>query len=325
MRIGVLGTARIVEIALLQPALAVPGVEVAAVASRDRDRAEAYAAAHGIPKVHAAYEDLIGDDTLDAVYVPVPASLHSSWSIAALEAGRDELCEKPFAANSAAATAMVSCAERTGRLLVEAFHWRYHPVAARMIDLGRRIGRLLDAEARFHASIPEDDIRFRLELAGGSFMDLGCYPVHQLRTVTGEEPAVVAASATVGPFGIDRTMEASLAFPSGLRARVSSSMVDADARGVEGISFRLTGEEGELVVDNPMAPQYGHRIRARLADGTEVDESIESATTYEHQLRAFLRYSAREEAPLTGGADAVANMAVIDAVYEAAGLGARGS
>ncbi len=325
MRTGVLSTARIVETALLRPARTVPDIEVAAIASRDRDRAEAYAAEHGISKVHATYEELVADDTLDAVYVPLPASLHARWSIAALEAGRDVLCEKPFAANASEARAMVACAERTGRLLVEAFHWRYHPVAERMIELGRRIGRLVSAEARFHAMIPEDDIRFRLELAGGGFMDLGCYPVHQLRTVTGEEPVVEAASATVGPPGIDRTMEVGLAFPSGLRARVSSSMVDPAAPGVEGISFRLTGEEGELEVDNPMAPQYGHRIRARLADGTEVDESIESATTYEHQLHAFLRYVAREEAPLTGGADAVANMAVLDAVYEAAGLGARGA
>jgi predicted dehydrogenase len=324
VRIGILGAARIAPKALIDPARVVGGVEVAAVAARDLGRAQAFAAAHRIPTVHGSYAELIADPELDAVYVALPASEHAQWSIAALEAGRHVLCEKPFALNAGEAEQMVAVAERTGRELVEAFHWRYHPMAARLIELGAAIGPLEWGVGTFDAPIPPDDIRFQLALGGGATMDLGCYPIHWLRTVTGDEPDVLRASAVEGPPGVDVAMEADLRFPSGLEATMRCSM----APGVKGLPdsavLELRGEAGSFTAHNPLAPQFGNRIDGAFSDGTVIDEVIDAGTSYEHQLRAFAAAVAGEAVPITGGADAIATMRVIDAVYEASGLGARG-
>jgi len=321
MRIGTLGTARITAAALLDPAGALDDVEVAAVASRDPRRAEAFAAAHGIDRVFGTYQDLVEDDSLDAVYIPLPASMHAEWSIRAVQAGRHVLVEKPFAMNAAQASIMVDAAQQSGRLLVEAFHWRYHPLADRMIQVASLLGPLVQAEAVFYTRIPSGDIRYDPALGGGSTMDLGCYPVHWLRTLTGEEPVVIAATAIERPKGIDASLQASLSFPSGLEAVVRSSM-EATSEHPEWW-LRLEGRDGSMRVDNPLAPHLGHRLTADLADGTHLDEQLSLRPTYTYQLEAFRACTTGQAVPLTGGADAVANMATIDAMYRAAGLHPR--
>src|ERR1700737_102197 len=144
IRMGVLGAAKIVPSALIKPARANPDVEVVAVAARDPQRAAAFAAKHGIPTVHPTYEALLADDSLDAVYVPLPNALHGLWTIAALEAGRHVLCEKPFTANAVEAQLVADAAASSGLVVMEAFHWRYHPVAARMVEIvrGGELGEL---------------------------------------------------------------------------------------------------------------------------------------------------------------------------------------
>ena len=322
MRIGILGAAGIADTALVTPAREVDEVEVRAVAARDPGRAEAFARQHGIEVVHPTYQALLDDDSLDAVYVPLANSLHARWSMAALAAGRHVLCEKPSASNADQALAMVEASDRCRRVLVEAFHWRYHPVATRMVQLGKLIGPLQRVEARFHVAIPRDNVRWDLGLAGGSFMDLGCYCMHMVRTVVGAEPVVSRAVAVEGPPGVDASMEADLSFEDGCEAVVSSSMVRETAW-PEAMTFRAWGRRGEMEVLNPMAPQMGHRIRAKLSDGSAVDEVLSSATSYVYQLRAFCRAVDGSQPPVTGGTDAIANMRAIDAVYVASGLGAR--
>ena len=322
MRMGIVGAADITGKAFIEPARMVDEVEICAIAARDPARAEAFAREHGIEVVHPTYQALVQDASLDAVYIPLPNSLHAQWSVAALEEGRHVLCEKPLASNADQAEAVVGTAGRCRRVLVEAFHWRYHPVAGRMIELGKLIGPLERVEARVHVSIPPDNIRFDLGLAGGSFMDLGCYCMHMARTVVGSEPEVTRAVAVEGPRGVDVSMEADLSFAGGCEAVVSSSMV-AETSWPQSMTFRAWGRAGELEVLNPMAPQWGHRIRAKLGDGTTVDEVLSTGTSYEHQLRAFCRVVDGSEVAITGGADAIANMRAIDAVYLASGLGPR--
>jgi predicted dehydrogenase len=323
MRIGVIGAAGITGRALIEPARKLDEVQVAAVAARDPERAAKFAEEHEIPVVHRSYAELLADDSLDAIYVPLANSLHAQWTIAALEAGHHVLCEKPFASNAAQAAEMVATAERTGRVLVEAYHWRYHPVADRMLDLARAVGPLEELETRFSISIPPENIRYDLALAGGSFMDLGCYCMHIARTIAGGNPRVISATAVEGPKGIDLSMETNLKFGDSLDAVVSCSMI-GETSWPESMFVRARGRGGQLEVLNPMAPQWGHRIQAELADGTTVDEVIEAAgTSYDYQLRAFCRAVSGEEEPLTGGADAVATMAAIDGVYTASGLGIR--
>ena len=135
LRIGILGAARIAPMALCRPAREVEGVEVVAIAARDAARAQQFAAKHGIAKVHASYDALLADDAIDAIYNPLPNGLHAEWTIRALEAGKHVLCEKPIASNAAEAAQMAEAAERTGRVLMEAFHWRYHRLAALMREV----------------------------------------------------------------------------------------------------------------------------------------------------------------------------------------------
>jgi predicted dehydrogenase len=135
MRFGILGAATITESALIEPASATDGVEVWSVAARDLARARTYADKHAIPHVRSSYQALVEDPEIDAVYVPLANSLHARWATAALDAGKHVLCEKPLTSNAPQAAEAVAVAERNDRLLVEAFHWRYHPVAERMIDL----------------------------------------------------------------------------------------------------------------------------------------------------------------------------------------------
>ncbi len=277
----------------------------------------------GIERVYPTYADLIADSSLDVVPIPLANSLHAEWTIAALEAGCHVLCEKPLTSNAAQAETVVGTAQRCQRLMVEAFHWRYHPVAHRMLELSRKIGPLQRVEAHFNAKIPSDNVRFQLELAGGSFMDLGCYCVHMVKTVVGSEPEVLRAEAVEGPPSIDLSMQAELSFPGGLPALVSSSVVAEKTVWPSSTTLRAWGEAGQLEVLNPMAPQFGHRVSATLAGGTVVDEVLDLRASYEFQLRAFCRATEGHEHPLTGGQDAIANMRVIDAVYEASGLGIR--
>ncbi len=323
MRMGIIGAAGITARALVEPARSVDGVEICAIAARDPARAEAFAQQHGIKTVYRTYSELLEDGSLDAVYIPLANSLHAEWATAALEAGRHVLCEKPLASNADQAVAMVDAAERSNRLLVEAMHWRYHPVASRMIELGRSVGPIKRVEARFSISVPTDNIRFDLELAGGSFMDLGCYCVHMVRTVVGAEPEVLSAVAVEGPVGIDRSMETNMLLRDNIDAVITTSLMAEKTVWPEAMTFKAWGEAGELEVLNPMAPQFGHRILAKFRDGSAVDEVIEAPGSYESQLRAFCRAVDGAELPLTGGTDAIANMRAIDAVYEAAGLGQR--
>lgn len=325
MRIGILGASRIAVAAIIEPAPDVGGVEVAGVAASQPARAAAYAAEHGLPRAYDSYAAMLRDPAIDAVYVALANSAHARWAAAALEAGKHVLCEKPLARNADEAAALVATADARGRLLVEAFHWRYHPVAERMIELARAIGPLRELSAWFSAAIsPDDPLRYDYALGGGAMMDLGCYCVHMLRATAGGEPTVLGARAVEGPPRVDVTMDADLLFGDDVHAALHCTM-DGFTRWPDSMVVRARGDGGSLEVLNPMAPQHGHRITARLArTGEHLDEVVDAPTSYACQLDAFRRAVAGEVTPLTGGADAVATLRVIDAVYTASGLGPRG-
>src|SRR3990172_164939 len=188
LRVGILGAARIAPMALVRPARAVPEVEIVAVAARERPPAPAFARKHGIPRTCASYDEVIRDADLDAVYNPLPNSLHCEWTIRALEAGKHVLCEKPLPANADEAARMAETAEKTGLVLMEAFHWRYHPLAARMQEIvaSGELGLIEHVEASMCIPlILPGDIRYRLDLAGGALMDAGCYAVSGVRFLAG--------------------------------------------------------------------------------------------------------------------------------------------
>jgi predicted dehydrogenase len=294
------------------------------VAARDRQRAVRFADQHGIPGVAADYQALLEDADVDAVYNPLPNGLHARWTLAALAAGKHVLCEKPFTANAAEARQVAAEAERTGLVVMEAFHYRYHPLAHRMRSIveSGELGTLRRVEASFCFPLPKfSDIRYRLDLGGGAMMDAGTYTVHIARLLGGEEPRVRAASAKLRTPQVDRAMTADLEFPAGHTGRIACSLWSSS---VLHLSASATGDRGRLRVFNPLAPQTWHRLTVEVDGGRRV-EHLPRRPTYDYQLEAFCAAVTRGEPTLTPPADSVANMTVIDAVYTAAGLKPRGT
>jgi len=310
--------------ALLAPASRVEEVVVTASAARDPARAAAFSRKHGIPRTHASYAALVEDPEIDAIYNPLPNGLHAEWTIRALEAGKHVLCEKPLAANAGEARAMADAADAADRILMEAFHWRYHPLAARAkahVD-GGAIGALQHVEAAFCIPLLEPgNIRYRLDLAGGATMDTGAYTVNMIRYLNGAEPRVVSANARLSSPGVDRCMRAELAFDDGRTARMTCSLF---SRSLFRLSLRAVGDAGTLSIFNPVAPHFFHTLRTRTRTG-RTRERLRGEPTYTGQLRAFVESVRTGKPPPTDGRDGVANMAVIDAIYEHAGLAPRGT
>lgn len=322
VRIGVLGAAQIAPAALINPAKDNAEIVVAAVAARDVSRARVFAAKHGIDRVHDSYEALIADPDVDAVYNPLPNGLHGKWTRAALEAGKHVLCEKPFAANAAEALEIAELAATSDRVVMEAFHYRYHPFALRaeeIIALGE-LGTLQRVDVAFCFPLPKfSDIRYNYSLAGGATMDAGCYAVDMLRTFGGATPEVVSAQAKMRDDRVDRAMAAELKFPGGHTGRLRCSMWSTD---LLRISLRVIGDRGELHVLNPLLPHLFHRFSVRSGGGKRV-ERFPRRATYAYQLDAFAAAVLRGEPVLTTPEDAIENMTVIDSIYRAAGLPVR--
>jgi predicted dehydrogenase len=322
LHFGVLGAAHIVPNALIKPAQQLAEVAVDAIAARDQTRARAFAITHGIPRVMRSYDEVIGASDIDAIYIPLPNSLHCEWTIRALRAGKHVLCEKPVAANEWEAERMAQVAQATGLVLAEALHYRYHPLASRVYQLlhDGTIGRIAELECHFSVPSLPTNIRFDWDLAGGVTMDLGCYLLNMIHYFSGCRPRVRKAVALTGPPNIDVAMEAILELEDGAKARMSCSMApDAPAEA----GFAAKGERGELMVTNPVAPHHGHRLTLKTGN-TVRWETVEGHTTYMYQLRAFVAAVRGEQPMATVGSDGILNMRLIDEVYRAAGLPPRG-
>ncbi|WP_228375142.1 Gfo/Idh/MocA family protein [Demequina iriomotensis] len=321
LRIGVLGAARIVKDALVAPAADLPGVEVAALAARDRARAEAAARRHRIPEVHGSYEAMLEDPAIDAVYVPLPAALHAQWTIAAARAGKHVLCEKPFTSHSDAAVRVAEETAATGVVVMEAYHTHHHPLMGRLREIlaGGELGTVRRARATFCAPIPPGrDIRWNLALGGGGLLDIGYYPVRMLRELFGGAPEVVDARAVMRG-DIDRLLTADLAFEGGVEGSIVSSMW---SRRLVGATLTVEGDAGTLEVPLPYHPQMRGIIKVRTAEGRRV-ERVDRRSTYAYQLQAFAR-AARGSGPIgTDVEAAIAQMRVLDAIYDAAGVARR--
>ncbi|HVY09951.1 MAG TPA: Gfo/Idh/MocA family oxidoreductase [Mycobacteriales bacterium] len=322
LRIGVLGAARITPMALVRPTARVPGAVVAAVAARDPQRAAAYARKHGIEKVHASYDQLLDDDSIEAIYNPLPNALHAEWTLKALDAGKHVLCEKPFTSNEAEARTVATAAEKSGLVVMEAYHYRYHPLAERMRSVVHT-GQLGDV-AHIHVAmcfpLPKfSDIRYSYPLGGGTTMDC-CYAVHVLRLLGSGEPTVESARALLRGPDIDRAMAAKYSFAGGATGSTTTSMW---SRKLLQFSVRVTGSRGSMSVLNFIAPQFYNRVTL-VVDGRKSRERLRGPATYDHQLRAFIA-AVRDGAPvLTPPEDAVLTMRVIDDIYRKAGLPLRG-
>lgn len=320
LRIGILGASRIAPLALIHPATQLSGVSVAAVAASSVEKAQAFADEYNVADVSANYAALVESPHLDAIYNALPPDLHEQWSVAALKSGKHVLCEKPFAMNAAQAYRMVTVANDSRRLLVEAFHYRFHPYFRRVLDLlaDDVIGDIRRIKARFDVRIPYSPSEFRHVpmLGGGALMDLGCYPVHWARTLLGSEPRVVQAECVRSEAGVDVATRAALRFPDGVTAEISTAM-DETAAEKHHARVVIEGDKGRLTLENPIAPHNGNKIMLE-SNGSSHSESISGESTYYYQLQHFIAAVSGSEVPLTGGDDAVGNMQLIDNIYAAA-------
>lgn len=319
IRLGLIAASRIAQAAVIDPVADVDGVEVVAVAARDRERAAEAAAGWNLAHSFGSYQELLESDVVDAVYIGTPPSLHRRWTVAALDAGKHVLCEKPLAANADDGRLMAEAAAASDRVAMEGYHWRYHPLAARIrsiIDSGE-LGELQHIEARFDIAegrIGRDDIRWNRALGGGALMDLGCYPVQWVRFAADSDPEVVSARADTVGAEVDGELEAELAWP-GITGRIHTSMIAEQT--VNNLIIR--GAEGSLIVDNPLVPQDGASLIVETSTGSR-EEPVPTSATYFHQLEAF-RDAITDSSPFpTTIADGVRTMAIIDSCYRAAGM-----
>src|SRR5579859_2588966 len=322
LRIGLLGAAKIAPSAIVSPAKDMPEVSLVSVAARDPARAKAFADKHNIPRIHDSYEAMIADPQIDALYIPLPNGLHGKWAIAAAKAGKHVLCEKPIAANEEEAAAMARAADDASTVLMEAFHYRYHPLARRMAEIvaSGELGELRHVRAAMCFPLPLfNDIRYNYSLAGGAMMDAGCYAVNMARLLGGSDPDVVSAVAKKHGENVDRAMEAQLRFKSGATGTVNVSMWSWK---LLDISCGATGTLGEMSVFNPVAPQAYHRLTVKTAKGKRV-EKLGNRPTYLYQLEAFTDACLRGKPFPTTADDGIVNMRVIDDIYRAAGMQPR--
>ncbi len=321
MRIGCLGAARIAPAALVDPAKVRGGAVLQAVAARDVGRAEAFRQVHGFTRVAANYAELVTAPDVDLVYNALPIHLHAPWSIKALQAGKHVLCEKPFAMNLSQAREVLAAAETAGKRVIEAFHYRYHPGFNQMlawIDAGA-IGEVTAIAAKFTAPIPNtggQEIRHVPDTGGGSFMDLGCYPLSWTLAVARRAPVAITASAQMNPLGVDESLAASLDFGGGLTAQLASSMaMDAGFAAI----LKVTGSAGEITYINPLAPQLGAQLSLKGKTGDETAR-VSRLTTYAYQLDAVLTALESGEPLPTEGEQILLQQETLDRIYEAAGL-----
>jgi D-xylose 1-dehydrogenase (NADP+, D-xylono-1,5-lactone-forming) len=225
LRIGILGTAKIAR-SFVEAVRPSKQVRVAAIASRDAAAARAFALEFSIARHFGTYEALLADPDIDALYIPLPNSLHAEWSIAALSAGKHVLCEKPLSATAAEARAMFDAARRHGVHLVEGYPYRAQPQTLKLRELldAGVIGevRLIQASFGFTLGAGEN-IRLSPQLAGGALMDVGSYPVSLVRMIAKARPTRVHAVAQWTTSGVDATLAATLEFASGLFAQITCS------------------------------------------------------------------------------------------------------
>ena len=326
IRIGLLGAARIADQAIIQPAALRSDVVIAAVAASNFEKAQAFARQFDIELALGSYDELLARDDIDLIYNALPPSLHAKWSIKALQQGKHVLCEKPFAMDAEEAKAMVAAADTSGPLLIEGYHYRFHPVFAeveRLLKSGE-LGTIHTVRSNFSVRIAETpgSLRHNVPLGGGALMDLGCYPLHWLRTLFGSTPEILWADAICPTPQLDSSFELRLQFPKGPLCYVGCAMSEHLSRHHDA-SLYLEGDKAQLEVLNLVAPHQGHKL-CLTKDGVAHDYQIKGDSTYDHQLEHTLSCIKGETKPLTGGQDAIDQMQLIDDAYKAAGLLPRG-
>ena len=322
VRWGVISTAKIGRTSVIPAIQRASNGDVGAVASRDAGRAADFAAELGIPRAHGSYADLLAADDIDAVYIPLPNSLHREWTIKAAEAGKHVLCEKPLALDEAECLEMASAAGSNGVKLMEAFMYRFHPqidLTLELLKLGV-IGapKMIYVAFTFHMNDP-DNIRWKPELGGGALMDVGCYCVNASRTLAGDEPVEVQATAEWAETGVDAQLVGTLRFADGLVSQIACAMTLKRREIVQ-----IAGPEGFIDLPHAFIPNTED---ATVVERHGRDEPVVHTAPGEDEYQLMVEHFADcvlQDLPARyPPTEAAANMRAIDALYRSARNGGQ--
>jgi len=312
IRIGLIGAAWITPMAILEPAKLLPNAEVVAIAARDPVRARIFANEHGIAEVEETYEALLLRPDLDLVYIALPVSLHAQWAELALTNGKHVLCEKPLVMNARQAQHLAQVSASTGRFLIEAFHYVYHPYfkCIQQIIKSKELGVIEEVTGRLHVPVPpkEGQIRHDPSMGGGALMDLGCYPIHMMRTLFDTAPKVVKSEMVMGASGVDLSIKAELALSDGIVGFLDCSMPETGELLGELI---IVGTEGKLHGSKPILPHLGGVLQVETAEGRRAEKS-DTRSTFYYQLKAVVNAIQDGEQPLISMLDSIGNATVLD-------------
>jgi predicted dehydrogenase len=324
VRWGVLGTAQIAKVCVIPAILKSKNGVFQAIASRDLAKAQSLVEKHRQGVAFASYAALLEEPEIDAVYIPLPNQLHKEWTIKALGAGKHVLIEKPFAMNAGEAKAMVDTAQRHGRLLMEAFMYRFHPRSQRikqLVDEGG-LGQISLIRSAFTFPVKRDGSNERLflpEMGGGSLWDVGCYGVSLARWLLGEEPTAVSAQADYSEEGVDTNFAGTLRFPSGALAVIESSFTAALQQ-----TFSVTGDSGAIELPHdafiPWEKDATFTLRGAFDEHGHL-VTIPGADEYQLMIEHFANAVQGNAQLAISPGDSVNQMHVLDALARAARLG----
>jgi xylose dehydrogenase (NAD/NADP) len=320
LRLGVLGAAKIALGGIMPAAARTEMVEVAAVANRGGKKSKEVREAAPEAGLFEDYDSLLENADVEAVYVPLPNSMHIEWTLRAIEAGKHVLCEKPFAPDGEGAARAVEAAQKMGLTLMEGFMFRLHPQTLRLRELLSEgaVGEVRQAVAQFgHRLDDPKDVRGIGSLGGGSLGDVGCYCVSALRLAFGSEPGRASAFARFDEEGADRELAGVLEFDSGLGV-VSSSISSARRERME-----LVGEEGRISLDAPFRADKAGGTMEIASGGETHTETFGAADPYRAELEEFAAAIREGREPAVGPREILGNARAIGALLESARSGGR--
>jgi xylose dehydrogenase (NAD/NADP) len=319
VRWGVIGTAKIGRVSIIPAIKAAYNSEILAVASRDLATATTFAAELGIPKVYGSYEAILDSEDVDAVYIPLPNSMHCKWSIRAAEKGKHILCEKPLALNKQECLEIESATQQYRVKLMEAFMYRFHPRTEKVLKMlqDNSIGELRYIHSAFTYRLTRpNNIRLRPELGGGSLMDVGCYCINLSRTAARAEPKEVQCFARWSPSGVDEQMSGTLRFDSGLLAQFHCALT-LERQEI----YELAGTDGYITVNGAFLPGKvdviidEHRLRGEVQQHV-----IKGVDEYQVMVEEFAECILQDRPPRYSASEAALNMTVIESLYRSAHL-----
>ena len=319
VRWGVLSAANI-AVKRVAPAIAASSNgRLVAVGSRNPQRAQELFAFAPEVIIYSDYESVINDPEIEAIYIPLPNSLHAEWTIKALQAGKHVLCEKPLAVTAEQGVTMVQAARENGMLLMEAFMYRFHPQTIWTLEqiANGRIGnvKLIHSSFSFNVGSHSHDIRLQADLAGGSLMDVGCYPINLCRAIYGRTPIAVGARVYTPATGeVERYASAVLDFDDGCFGLIDSSF-ELPTRQVA----EIIGDAGTITVPLPFTPGHIEAMVILALEGQTIHQRFSPVDHFRLEVEHFSACIRYGHQPLLSLEETIENLATIEAIYQSAG------